>query len=263
MPAGGRLSIATRSVQLGAGDAARHPGTEITPGRYAKLTISDTGQGMDPPTLARIFEPFFTTKDIGEGTGLGLSTVYGTVKQAGGFVWAYSERGHGSAFTVYLPETARLVPDAGTPGNGTVRPGGTESILIVEDEEVVRDLAERILRAEGYHCLTAASGHEALAMVEKLGAPVDLVITDIVMPGMGGRELAQRVTERYPLARVLFTSGFTDDEVVRRGLMDVGQPFQEKPWSAEQLLQRVRELLDENMDRTGWNQVLADQPVRR
>jgi PAS domain S-box-containing protein len=264
MPAGGRLSIATRSVELGAGDAARHPGTEIIPGRYVKLTISDTGQGMDPPTLARIFEPFFTTKQVGEGTGLGLSTAYGTVKQAGGFVWAYSEPGHGSAFTVYLPEkTSKSTSERGTSGNGVVSRGGSETVLVVEDEEVVRDLTERILVAEGYHCLTAANGPEALAMLERNGTPVDLLITDIVMPGMGGGELARVVRQRYPRARVLFTSGFTDDEVVRRGLMDVGQPFMEKPWSADQMLYRVRELLDENVDRTGWNQVIQDESVSR
>jgi len=263
MPAGGRLSITTRSVELGSVDAARHPGTEIIPGRYVKLTITDTGQGMDQMTLARIFEPFFTTKGIGEGTGLGLSTVYGTVKQAGGFVWAYSEPGHGSAFSVYLPESSRVVAEGRSAGAGPVRHGGSESILVVEDEEVVRELTQRILVGEGYHCITAANGPEALAMLEKNGGPVDLVITDIVMPGMGGRELAHKVSERYPRARVLFTSGFTDDEVIRRGLMDIGQPFQEKPWSAEQLLRRVRELLDETVDRSGWNQVLADESVRQ
>jgi two-component system cell cycle sensor histidine kinase/response regulator CckA len=217
---------------------------------------------MDPSTLARIFEPFFTTKDIGEGTGLGLSTVYGTVKQAGGFVWAYSEPGHGSAFTVYLPESSRKVQETGGPGDGTGRYGGSETILIVEDEDMVRELTQRVLEAEGYRCLAAANGPEALDMLEKRGDPVDLVISDIVMPGMGGRELAQRVNDRYPQARILFTSGFTDDEVIRRGLMDIGQPFQEKPWSAEQLLRRVRELLDENGDRTGWSQVIHDQSVR-
>ena len=262
MPAGGRLSIATRSVELGPPDAARHPGTEVIPGPYVKLTISDTGQGMDPPTLARIFEPFFTTKEIGEGTGLGLSTVYGTVKQAGGFVWAYSEPGHGSAFTVYLPESSRKVQESLGPGDGTGRYGGSETILIVEDEDMVRELTQRVLEAEGYRCLAAANGPEALDMLEKRGDPVDLVISDIVMPGMGGRELARRVNDRYPQARILFTSGFTDDEVIRRGLMDIGQPFQEKPWSAEQLLRRVRELLDENGDRTGWSQVIHDQSVR-
>jgi PAS domain S-box-containing protein len=263
MPAGGRLSIATRSVELGKGDAARHPGTEVTPGRYVKLTISDTGQGMDSSTLARIFEPFFTTKEVGEGTGLGLSTVYGTVKQAGGFVWAYSEVGHGSAFTVYLPEAAtKIVSDSGASGVGEGIHGGSESILIVEDEEVVRNLAVRILSAEGYRCLSAPNGPEALAMLQLDHREVDLVITDIVMPGMGGRELAQAVNEQFPRARVLFTSGFTDDEVVRRGLMDIGQPFMEKPWSADQLLRRVRGMLDGKADRTGWNRVIQDEPVR-
>jgi PAS domain S-box-containing protein len=263
MPAGGRLSIATRSVELAAADAARHPGTEVVPGRYVKLTITDTGQGMEAQTLARIFEPFFTTKEIGEGTGLGLSTVYGTVKQAGGFVWAYSEPGHGSAFSVYLPETAAAsASEAGT-GDRVHSRGGSESVLVVEDEDVVRELAERILAGEGYRCITASSGAEAMALLEGSSAPVDLVITDIVMPGMSGRDLARAIRERYPEARILYTSGFTDDEVVRRGLMDIGQPFLEKPWSGEQLLARVRELLDDVPDRTGWNQVLQDESARR
>lgn len=264
MPAGGRISISTRSVELGEADTIRHPGTEIVPGRYVKLTITDSGQGMDAQTLARIFEPFFTTKEVGEGTGLGLATVYGTVKQAGGFVWAYSEPGHGTAFTVYLPETATRTTTGGLEeGERPASYGGSESILIVEDEEIVRDLTERILAAEGYQCLTAATGAEALALLERNGHPVDLVITDIVMPGMGGRELAKAVSRRFPEARILFSSGFTDDEVVRRGLMDIGQPFLEKPWSADQLLRRVRELLDESPDRTGWAQVVRDEPAQR
>jgi PAS domain S-box-containing protein len=256
MPSGGRLSIATSSVALTEADAARHPGTEITPGRYVKMTISDTGHGMDPETLARIFEPFFTTKGIGEGTGLGLSTVYGTVKQSGGFVWAYSEPGHGSAFTVYLPEAADpalpVRPSSGSV-EGTRR--GSEFILIVEDEDMVRDLTRRVLEGEGYRCLTAGNGPEALRLVQTNNHPLNLMITDIVMPGMGGRDLARAVRDKYPDARVLFTSGFTDDDVVRRGLMDVGQPFLQKPWSIEELLRRVRNLLDTTSDRTGWDRV--------
>ena len=260
MPAGGRFSIASRSAELNEGDAARHPGTEVIPGRYVKLTMTDTGQGMDSTILGRIFEPFFTTKEVGEGTGLGLATVYGTVKQAGGFVWAYSEPGHGTAFTVYLPETSVKEASGGEEArNGTAPTGGSESILIVEDEEIVRLLAKRILEAEGYRCETAGSGQEALALLEQSTAPVDLVVSDIVMPGMGGQELARAVNERFPQARVLFTSGFTDDEVVRRGLMEIGQPFLEKPWSADQLLRRVRELLDEGSDRTGWTQNLQQE----
>jgi two-component system, cell cycle sensor histidine kinase and response regulator CckA len=256
MPAGGRLSIATRSVVLDESDASRHPGTEIIPGSYVRITISDTGHGMDSATLARIFEPFFTTKGVGEGTGLGLATVYGTVKQAGGFVWAYSEPGHGSAFTVYLPEnTVDAAPKDGAAESLRGTLGGTENILVVEDEDVVRALTCRALEAEGYQCITAASGDDALALLERTGRPVDLVITDIVMPGMSGRELARAVGERFPRARVLYTSGFTDDEVIRRGLMESGQPFIQKPWPSDRLLRRVRELLDETADRTGWNKL--------
>ncbi len=252
MPAGGRLAIATRSVLLTEGDAARHPGTEVAPGRYVKLTISDTGTGMDAETLSRVFEPFFTTKDVGEGTGLGLSGVYGTVKQAGGFVWAYSEPGHGSSFTVYLPENPASEADDQAADGGEPARGGSETILLVEDEAMVRALAQRILVAEGYRVLSAGSGEEAVVTAQRAGFPIDLLITDIVMPGMGGRDLARAIIRQDPEVRVLFTSGFTDDEVVRRGLMDQGQPFMEKPWSSERLLSRVRELLDQKLDRTGW-----------
>jgi PAS domain S-box-containing protein len=245
MPAGGRLSISTQNVTLGDEDAARHPGTEIIPGAYVRLVVADTGHGMDRATLSRIFEPFFTTKEVGEGTGLGLATVYGTVKQAGGFVWAYSEPDHGSSFTVYLPGAADYedvvptpIPELGVPR------GGTETIVIVEDEDPVRMLGWRTLSAAGYDCHQAADASAALSLLRRLRGRVHLLLTDIVMPGMGGEQLARELKPTHPEMRILYTSGFTDDEVIRRGLMRPGAPFIQKPWGPEQLLRRVREVLD-------------------
>jgi PAS domain S-box-containing protein len=244
MPGGGRLSIATSTVALGPDAALRHPGIDINRGSYHRLTITDTGHGMDRETLSRIFEPFYTTKPAGEGTGLGLSTVYGTVKQAGGFVWAYSEPGHGSTFSVYLPATSAQPRAERRPsGQLELAGGGSETILGVEDEPTVSALACRTLMAEGYQCLRAASAGEALGLLEREGR-VDLMLTDIVMPGGNGADLAEQALALRPGLLVLYSSGFTDDDVVRRGLMEPGRPFIQKPWSPRELLERVRGLLD-------------------
>ena len=244
MPGGGRLSIATSTVALGPDAAHRHPGIDINRGSYHRLTITDTGHGMDRETLSRIFEPFYTTKPTGEGTGLGLSTVYGTVKQAGGFVWAYSEPGHGSTFSVYLPATSAQPRAERRPsGQLELAGGGSETILVVEDEPTVSALACRTLMAEGYQCLRAASAGEALGLLEREGR-VDLMLTDIVMPGGNGADLAEQALALRPGLLVLYSSGFTDDDVVRRGLMEPGRPFIQKPWSPRELLERVRGLLD-------------------
>ncbi len=244
MPAGGRLGIATSMVTLGPDAELRHPGVDINRGSYHRLTISDTGHGMDQATLARIFEPFYTTKPAGEGTGLGLSTVYGTVKQAGGYVWAYSEPGHGTTFSVYLPAIS-AIPHAEQRQSGQLRvaEGGSETILVVEDEPTVLALACRTLIAEGYRCLRATSAPEALDILERPGS-IDLILTDIVMPGGNGADLAEQAMVMRPGIRVLYSSGFTDDDVVRRGLMEPGRPFIQKPWSPRELLERVRALLD-------------------
>jgi PAS domain S-box-containing protein len=250
MPAGGRLTISTQNVTLGREEARRHPGTEIIPGPYVRLIMADTGHGMEPATLSRIFEPFFTTKDVGEGTGLGLATVYGTVKQAGGFVWAYSEPDHGASFTVYLPRVGASDDVINTPVPESATPrGGSETIVIVEDEETVRTLAWRTLTAEGYDCFQAVDASAALSLLLRLDRPVHLLLTDIVMPGLGGEALARELLPRHPDMRILYTSGFTDDEVIRRGLMRAGSPFLQKPWAPEELLRRVREVLD--AERTG------------
>ena len=245
MPAGGRLTITTENVVLGPEDAARHPGTEIISGPYVRMVITDTGHGMDPATLSRIFEPFFTTKDVGEGTGLGLATVYGTIKQAGGFIWAYSEPSYGSSFTVYLPSVLddEGVIETPVPELRAAR-GGSETIVVVEDEDTVRMLAWRTLSAAGYDCHQAVDASAALSLLRRIKGPVHLLLTDIVMPGMGGEELARELRPGRPEMKILYTSGFTDDEVVRRGLMRQGAPFLQKPWAPEQLLRRIREVLD-------------------
>ena len=244
MPAGGRLSIGTSTVTLGPDAAMRHPGIDINRGIYHRMTITDTGHGMDQATLSRIFEPFYTTKPAGEGTGLGLATVYGTVKQAGGFVWAYSEPGEGTVFSVYLPATTvQPRSDHRPSGQLELSGGGSETILVVEDEPTVSALACRTLMSEGYHCLRASSAGEAIRLLEREGR-VDLMLTDIVMPGGNGADLAERALALRPELQVLYSSGFTDDDVVRRGLMEPGRPFIQKPWSPRELLERVRTLLD-------------------
>jgi two-component system, cell cycle sensor histidine kinase and response regulator CckA len=206
--------------------------------------VTDTGCGMEREVQARIFEPFFTTKPVGQGTGLGLSTVYGIVKQSDGFVWAYSEPEQGTTFKIYLPQAGagraahRLEDRTGAPR------GGTETILLVEDEEMVRGLACRGLREYGYRVLEAGDGDEALRLVADFGHGIDLVISDLVMPAMGGRELGHQLAQFDPSLPVLYMSGYTGDDVLRRGLLDPGAPFQSKPFTAEGLARRVREMLD-------------------
>jgi CheY-like chemotaxis protein len=199
---------------------------------------------MDREVQARIFEPFFTTKPVGQGTGLGLSTVYGIIKQSDGFVWAYSELEQGTTFKIYLPQAGpgrtgeRMEARTGAPR------GGTETILLVEDEPMVRGLAGRGLREYGYRVLEAADGDEALGVIADSGQTIDLVISDLVMPVMGGRELGHKLAELDPSMPVLFMSGYTGDDVLRRGLLEPGAPFQSKPFTAEGLARRAREMLD-------------------
>jgi len=242
MPKGGRIVIETRNAELRDTETRRHAGAET--GRYVQLAVSDTGCGMDPEIQARIFEPFFTTKEPGKGTGLGLSTVYGIVKQSGGHIWFYSEVDQGTTFKVFLPvvddvpETLPAKPAPALPVSG----GGT--ILLVEDEDSVRALAHRILELRGYTVLAAKTGTEALQLSERHEGRIDLLVTDVVMPGIGGRELAERLVASRPGVRVLFMSGYTEDDVLRRGVLDAGAPFLEKPFSPTAFAQKVREVLD-------------------
>jgi CheY-like chemotaxis protein len=209
------------------------------------LAVSDSGCGMDADVLSRIFEPFFTTKQIGQGTGLGLSTVYGIVKQSGGFVWVYSEPGEGSVFKVYLPEASAAQEAAPPPEPIAAPEGGSESILVIEDEEIVRNLASRGLKDHGYTVVEARNGAEALRYIQENPGKLDLVISDVVMPEMGGRELAQCVALSDPGLPILFMSGYTGEDVVQRGLLDPGAPFQQKPFTPATLAIKVRGMLDQ------------------
>jgi CheY-like chemotaxis protein len=241
MPDGGVVTIETRNVQVDASYAAEHPGTR--PGPHAMLAVRDTGVGMDEAIRRRIFEPFFTTKAQGKGTGLGLSMVYGIVKQSGGSIWFQSEPGHGSRFTIYLPCTS------GVPAPRSVPPPapaahGHETVLVVEDEPPLRELAGRVLRGAGYTVLQAGTGEEALGLLAGHADPVHLVFTDVVMPGMNGRELAARLATLRPGIRVLYTSGYTEDAILRHGVLDDPSRFLGKPYTPSVLRRRIREALD-------------------
>jgi PAS domain S-box-containing protein len=241
MPDGGRIDMETTNVELDEEYARTHVAT--APGPYVMLCVSDTGYGMTRETQARVFEPFFTTKEKGKGTGLGLSTVYGIVKQSGGSIWVYSEPGGGTTFKIYLPRVNEEADAKAAPAltNGK---GGTETILLVEDEDAVREVASRILRRQGYTVVEARNGADAMLQFTEGGREFDLIVTDIVMPEMGGLELAQRVREWTPDARILFTSGYTEDAVLRRNFLDPGAEFMEKPFTPARLAQRAREVLD-------------------
>ena len=244
MPDGGRLTIETRNVELDESYAADHP--SVRPGRYVMLAVTDTGVGMDEETKARIFEPFFTTKVRGKGTGLGLATVYGIVQQTGGHIWPYSERGQGTTMRVYLPRVDEPADPIERPGDvapETLR--GSETILLVEDEAPVRAVTRQLLQRNGYTVLEAPDGPTALALVdgEKGSQHVDLLLTDVIMPGMSGRELAKQLKARRPEVRALFMSGYTDDAVVRHGMLEPGLAYLEKPFRPTALLRKVREVL--------------------
>jgi PAS domain S-box-containing protein len=239
MPGGGRLAVETAAVTLDPAFVREHPGS--APGPHVRLTIRDSGTGMAADVLAHLFEPFFTTKEPGRGTGLGLSTVYGIVKQHRGYVDVESEPGRGSTFRIFLPRVDAAVRPA-DPAAPAPAPGGRETVLFVEDAEVLRDLLQRVLAQGGYHVLAAADGLDALARVEAHAGPIDLVVTDVIMPGLSGPEFAARLRERRPGIRVLYVSGHAAD-----ALGEGPQPdgaFLAKPFTPHALLQKVREVLD-------------------
>jgi PAS domain S-box-containing protein len=243
MPQGGRLTIETGNAEVDEAYAGR--AGEMSAGRYVTLSVSDTGVGMDAATQARIFEPFFTTKPAGRGTGLGLSTVFGIVKQSGGHVTVYSEPGSGTTFRVYLPcdEGASAAFPHTLRAEATL-PHGTETILLVEDDPAVRVVASRILTRQGYRVLEAPTPAAAEGIVAMHQGVIDLVLTDLVLPGMSGRELAELLHAVEPTLKVIYMSGYTDDAVIRRGLIERGMPFLAKPFSVEELLHRVRDTID-------------------
>jgi two-component system, cell cycle sensor histidine kinase and response regulator CckA len=240
MPNGGALIVELANAELDEAYARRHAGA--TPGRYVRLSVSDTGVGMDATTRARIFDPFFTTKPHGRGTGLGLSTVYGIVKQSGGNVWVYSEPGRGSTFKVYLPRVDEPADDL-TGESAPACEYGRETVLVVEDELAVRELVRKVLERSGYRVIVAATPREALEIVDKDPAAIDLLMSDVVLPQMGGRALAEQLTAKVPTMRILFMSGYTDDAIVHHGVLDPGTPFLQKPFTARGLTGKVREVL--------------------
>jgi PAS domain S-box-containing protein len=247
MPLGGRLSVATFQTELTPAYARARPGVMIVSGSYLVLAVSDTGHGMSRETMSRIFEPFYTTKPVGKGTGLGLATVYGIVKQSDGYVWVYSEPGQGTTFKVYLP-VAEQAPAATGDGPAAPRASG-EVVLVVEDEPAVREMTSRSLRDFGYQVIEAKNGPEALELLRGPDAAVRLMVADVVMPGMDGPELARQAGTVRPDLQVLFMSGYTDDEVVRRGLLEAGQPFLQKPFTPEALGEQVASLLKQRPSR--------------
>jgi PAS domain S-box-containing protein len=244
MPRGGGLMVETLAAEFKQGSAPVIQGVAVRPGSYAALAVSDTGHGMDQETVAHIFEPFFTTKEVGRGTGLGLSTVYGIVKQSDGYVWAYSEPDQGATFKIYLPATPEAAADLPRRSLAVPAPANGELILVVEDEEAVRRTAARGLVEAGYRVIEAESGRQAVDLAARSTERISLVLTDVVMPGMSGRELAAAVGELMPGVPVLFTSGYTDSDIVRRGLLAPGATFLPKPFTVNALVRAVRERMD-------------------
>jgi PAS domain S-box-containing protein len=242
MPEGGKLTIETGNMTLDAEYAAHH--ADVIPGEYVMLAVSDTGMGMSAEIQRHVFEPFFTTKDPGKGTGLGLATCYGIVKQSGGHIWLYSEPGQGTTFKIYLPRVRKTTETVAAQEILTKKPGGTETILLVEDEPSVRDIALHALREQGYTVLEAVNGVEALQVVRAYNDRIALVVTDVVMPHMGGRELVEQLKATRPECMALYTSGYTDNAVVRHGVLDAGTAFLQKPFTPTTLVRRVREVLD-------------------
>ncbi|HEU4403210.1 MAG TPA: ATP-binding protein [Candidatus Polarisedimenticolia bacterium] len=245
MPSGGRLVVETSNADLDETFAKSHSPTR--PGRYVMLAVSDTGSGMDEETKARIFEPFFTTKELGKGTGIGLATVYGIVKQSGGYIWVYSEQGMGSTFKIYLPRVDAEISRETTSEPTPPLPRGRETVLLVEDDRSVLLPAREMLEMIGYKVLEAHDGREALDVACRHGQPIDLLLTDVVMPHMSGRELAESIATIQPGIRVLYMSGYTEGVIIHHGALDAGVAYLQKPFTSATLARKVREALDTRM----------------
>jgi len=243
MPQGGKLTIETANVDLDEAYTRKH-GVKIEPGPYVMLAISDTGTGMDEETQSHIFEPFFTTKEKGKGTGLGLSTVYGIVKQSGGYIWVYSEPGEGTIFKIYLPRVKGDVEVLKKRQGSKDIPQGSETVLVVEDDEMVRNLTRKILKMYGYNVLEAQNGEAALRVSKQQDGPIHLLIIDVVMPDISGRELAERLQRLRPEMKVLYMSGYTENAIGHHGVLDPGVAFIQKPFTHEDLIRRTRKVLD-------------------
>jgi CheY-like chemotaxis protein len=257
MPMGGRLTIETANVEFDETYTQSHRG--FVPGRYVQLAVTDTGFGMDKATVARLFEPFFTTKPRGKGTGLGLATVYGIVKQSGGHVWVYSEPGQGTTFKIYLPRSDAAPGPRGIGHRREVPRGKGELILLVEDEAPLRVLCATVLTHLGYRVVAAVDGPDALQQVQELGLEPALVLTDVIMPGMSGAELSQRLRQARPDLKVLFMSGYPDDAVARHGVLDPGVPFIQKPFLELTLAVKVRETLGQDAEIAGVAPAMSDR----
>jgi nitrogen-specific signal transduction histidine kinase len=241
MPEGGGLAIEISNVELDELAASQHP--PLQAGAFVQLAVTDTGIGMEAAVRERIFEPFYTTKEVGRGTGLGLSTVYSIIEQNRGGIWVYSEPGHGTTFKIYLPRSLAARP-AGAAEPVVVAMTGTETLLVVEDDDALREIATSVLRSAGYTVLAAASGAAALEIAAQHQGSLQLVLTDMVMPGMGGRELATRLTEIRPDIRIVYTSGYTDDAILRRHALEASDHFLSKPYTVVELTRRIRKVLD-------------------
>jgi CheY-like chemotaxis protein len=244
MPNGGKIIIQSANARLNHEDVRREY-SYIHPGLYVVLSVTDTGEGMDKETQLRIFEPFFTTKEKGKGTGLGLSTVYGIIKQSGGYVLVQSEPGQGTTFRIYLPRVEDALEPVGTLGTSSSQNGGSETVLLVEDEESVRQLVRETLESKGYKVLEADNGEAALRIVSNYSDKIDMLITDVVMPGMSGRELSARLCASRPQTKVLYLSGYTEDAIGHEGVVDPDTAFLQKPFTLQMLSRKVREVLGE------------------